>query len=110
MPKAFLRYLPHSDDFSLFIRMNERPFEPVVIDVLEALSEKVPKDVPHGRFGPVSIPEGHAVAQAILDAAWEQGLRPTGFADVKNETAAIKGHLADMRALAFGSLKIEGPK
>lgn len=30
-----------------------------------------------------------------------QGLRPAGFTDVKNETAAIRYHLEDTRKLVF---------
>lgn len=37
--------------------------------------------------------------QAALDAAWEHGLRPTGFADHTNELAAVRYHLEDMREL-----------
>lgn len=39
--------------------------------------------------------------QAVMDAAWEEGMRPTGFADVKNEIAAVRYHLEDMRKLAL---------
>jgi hypothetical protein len=38
--------------------------------------------------------------QAALEAAWDRGLRPTGFADFKNEIAAVRYHLEDMRKLA----------
>jgi hypothetical protein len=44
--------------------------------------------------------------QPILNEAWDKGMRPAGFADVKNETAAIRDHLADMKAIAFHQLKI----
>jgi hypothetical protein len=42
-----------------------------------------------------------------MDRAWEAGFRPAGFSDVKNETAAIKGHLEDMRAIAFHKIGIK---
>jgi hypothetical protein len=35
-----------------------------------------------------------------MDAAWEIGLRPAGYADVANEIAAVRYHLEDMRVLA----------
>lgn len=38
--------------------------------------------------------------QAAMDAAWELGLRPRGFADYSNEINAVRYHLEDMRALA----------
>jgi hypothetical protein len=47
------------------------------------------------------IARADQLIQSILDEAWECGFRPAGFKDVKNETAAIRGHLEDMRALAF---------
>ena len=39
--------------------------------------------------------------QAALDAAWELGLRPTGFSDHTNELTATRAHLEDMRRLAL---------
>ena len=45
--------------------------------------------------------------QAIVDKAWEAGFRPSGFGDVKNETAAIREHLADMKSIAFHKLGIK---
>lgn len=38
--------------------------------------------------------------QAALEAAWNAGLRPLGFSDVRNELAAVRYHLEDMRKLA----------
>lgn len=45
--------------------------------------------------------------QRIVDRAWESGFRPVGFDNVKNETAALREHLADMRTIAFHKLGIE---
>jgi hypothetical protein len=39
--------------------------------------------------------------QALLNHAWDIGLRPAGFNDAKLETGAIKYHLEDMRRLVF---------
>lgn len=44
--------------------------------------------------------------QGIVDKAWEAGFRPAGFADVKNETTAIRAHLDDVRMIAFHKLGI----
>lgn len=49
-----------------------------------------------------TIDDGGALLQAMLDHAWEIGLRPRGFSDVPLQTAALKEHLNDMRALVFG--------
>jgi hypothetical protein len=48
------------------------------------------------------------LVQAIMDKAWEAGFRPTGFSEIKNETAALREHLADLKAIAFHQLKIKG--
>lgn len=40
--------------------------------------------------------------QCMMDAAWSRGMRPTGFADHAHELTAVRAHLSDMRALAFG--------
>lgn len=39
--------------------------------------------------------------QAALQAAWDLGMRPQGFADHKNELTAVRYHLEDMRTLAM---------
>lgn len=44
--------------------------------------------------------DGQAFLQAMLEAAWEIGLRPKDFADHKNELTAVRYHLEDMRMLA----------
>ena len=52
------------------------------------------------------IPAANDLVQAILNEAWRVGMRPHGFADVQNETTAIKAHLDDMRTVAFHKLGI----
>lgn len=39
--------------------------------------------------------------QAIMDAAWAEGIRPTAYADPTNELSAVRYHLEDMRKLAL---------
>lgn len=39
--------------------------------------------------------------QAILDAAWDAGMRPSQARDATEEIKAIRYHLEDMRSLAF---------
>lgn len=45
---------------------------------------------------------GMAFLQAVLEHAWSIGLRPVGFSDVPLQVGAMKEHLNDMRAIAFG--------
>ncbi len=64
-----------------------------------------------------SVPEGSLIAQddgiladhsdesedflrAIMDVAWNVGIRPTGFEDHTNELKATRYHLEDMRLLS----------
>jgi len=44
--------------------------------------------------------DGRAFMQAMLDAAWDMGLRPASYADYTNELKAVRYHLEDMRKLA----------
>ncbi len=46
--------------------------------------------------------------QAMLDAAWDHGMRPSGYSDVAEAMKASDAHLQDMRAIAFH--KIGAPK
>lgn len=62
-------------------------------------------------YGVVNYSDGigsRDLIQSILNEAWEEGFRPTGFSDIKNETAALRGHLDDLRAVAFHALGIKG--
>jgi len=58
---------------------------------------------PHEVIQPTAefhAPEGRAMLQAIVDAAFEAGIRPKG-ADHTRETAAMRRHLEDMRTLVM---------
>lgn len=61
----------------------------------------VPQDKPFLKSDYGSRADVRGFMQAVMDAAWEEGMRPTGFADVKNEIAAVRYHLEDMRKLAL---------
>ncbi len=49
---------------------------------------------------PIPADEVENFLRAAMDAAWEMGLRPTGFDDHTNELTAVRYHLEDMRLLA----------
>lgn len=53
------------------------------------------------------IGNAEALIQDIVNKAWDAGFRPAGFADVKNETTAIRAHLDDMRTIVFDKLGIK---
>ncbi len=43
---------------------------------------------------------GREFMQAMMDAAWEMGLRPSGVKDLESTLEATRFHLNDMRLLA----------
>jgi hypothetical protein len=55
---------------------------------------------------PLNGPPLRELVQSIMDEAWANGFRPSGYGDVKEATAAVKEHLKDMRAVAFHKLGI----
>lgn len=53
-----------------------------------------------GVLGDTSREESVAFLRAVMDQAWELGIRPTKFQDHTNELKALRDHLQDMRKLA----------
>ena len=50
---------------------------------------------------PIPPDEVEDFLRACMDAAWELGIRPTGYEDHKNELTAVRYHLEDMRRLTI---------
>lgn len=50
-----------------------------------------------------------AIIQSIVDAAWEEGIKPRGLEDNRNELTATKAHLEDMK-LAYKVLLLNSEK
>lgn len=92
--------LPWSDSLSLYIAVRGESgvaiARPLTLDLLEpgALAE------PTVRFPKDS-------AQQLMDELWRCGLRPSEGSGSAGSLAATERHLADMRAIAFSSLKIK---
>lgn len=97
--KAFARYEPSMAAHSFFIERSDENGRSFVKSIE---LEKV------GRHGVVSMPHEQAIPpdevedflRAMMNAAWEIGLRPNGFDDHTNELTAVRYHLEDMRTLA----------
>jgi len=53
--------------------------------------------------------DGEEFLRAALNAAWDLGLRPDGYLDVRESMKATNSHLQDMRAIAFAKLNVEKP-
>lgn len=98
--KVFTNYRAWMDETQVFITHESFDQKRVVARPLQFVEFE--------RFKPYDTPtiadgEGYSARdflQACMDAAWDLGLRPKGFADQKNELQAVRYHLEDMRALA----------
>jgi hypothetical protein len=88
----------------LLVMLDRRPGQVEVVTGFEF------KTMPEGHMftGDEGIPDDGNLLQAVVDAAWEAGVRPTGYSDIKNETAALREHMNDLRTVAFHALKIPG--
>lgn len=63
----------------------------------------------HTRVLPLmSVP--YSTAQQLVDELWRCGLRPSEGSGSAGSLAATERHLADMRAMAFASLKVPKPE
>lgn len=102
--KAILRESFYMEDLEFGLRVIRRDGSTVYL--LDMIFEERPPGSYHEPLRTKMWEHGvqmREIAQAILDSAWEAGLRPSGFTDVQNETAALKYHLEDMRSLVFTS-------
>jgi hypothetical protein len=109
----FLDYQAWMDDRRLFIQHTTQDGQRSIVQPFQAAP------VERGqRYDIATLSESRAdtddlcgdvtnFLQAALECAWEQGLRPKGFADHANELSATRAHLEDMRSLA---LKIPPPE
>lgn len=72
------------------IRLSFEPVEPNTIVDTPSFTGTYPDDV-------------EDFLRSIMDAAWEMGIRPTGFKEQTDTLTATKKHLEDMRSLVFGT-------
>lgn len=101
--RARLNYEYGYDSFSLWIT-DKRPNGELYFLKIETIQSNL-AGANAQPFIAVDNPvfESREFCQAIMDAAWEEGIRPKGFRDIKNETTALKSHLDDMRRLVFAN-------
>lgn len=62
-----------------------------------------------GRIMAPEVGDQRQFLQAMLEAAWEVGMRPAGYSDVAGSMRAGEAHLQDMRAIAFAKLEVPKP-
>lgn len=88
-------------DFGVLRRSERSPFPDMVLDSLSFVA--VDPTAATLRAAQMPAGEGRAMLQAIVDAAWESGVRPRQLALERRESAAQRYHLEDLRALVFGA-------
>lgn len=98
--KAKVDYTVWDDSCALYFRINA-PYGKHYRLELNFVEYDPPAKREDFEIKPSGIVDTTQVLQAILDACWEYGMRPTGFKNSNDETAAIKYHLEDMRMLVF---------
>lgn len=107
--RFFHRYEVASDAFQLHVRYEDhaghrylvKPMEVEAIVPGQAFAAEPMMGPAAGTWGSATPTDDvRGFLQAALEAAWEIGLRPKGFADSGNELKAVRYHLEDMRALA----------
>lgn len=55
------------------------------------------------------MPGSRNLLQAVMDAAWEEGIRPTGWEGHELQLGALKSHLQDMRQIVAKKIGVELP-
>lgn len=98
--KAKVDYTVWDDSCALYFRVNT-PYGKNYRLELNFVEYEPPAKREDFEIKPSGIANTTQVLQAILDACWGYGLRPTGFKSIADETSAIKYHLEDMRRLVF---------
>lgn len=81
--------------------------EPIVMQKMELDDARMYLTDDDPRFAPININQ-HS-AQQLMDDLWQCGLRPSEGTGSAGQLASVQKHLADMRQIAFGKLKIEKP-
>lgn len=97
--RVHVRPVPWMDDFELWVgRYDGRGGIAVITGFQTTQIEEGGYSEPIPREAGFSHRD---LLQAIVTAAWEAGIRPAGYGDVRESITATKAHLDDMRKLAF---------
>jgi len=60
-------------------------------------------------FSSLTTDGGEGFLRAVLNCAWDMGLRPDGYLDTRESMRATNAHLQDMRAIAFHKIGADKP-
>lgn len=97
------QYNPQTQTISLFIRKwatkgTFHAVQKLEMKIIDAAPGTLLQEVPM-----LEMPDEDARAflQAMMEAAWELGLKPRNIGPMENELVATKYHLEDMRKIAL---------
>lgn len=108
--KAHYRYDIGSDAFFLHVaaetwqgkRFRIKRIEVVEVDPKQRLAAE-DMTIPSGSFEGIAdslVPiTAENFVKAVMDAAWEAGVRPTGFADTTQQVQSMQSHINDLRGI-----------
>jgi len=108
--KAMVERDFYSEDFRLYIKIDRLDGSSFVVTALQ-----VSEYTRYAPTPPFQVPDGAGwstrdLLQAVLDAAWDVGLRPMASASQTDTLEATRLHLADMRAMAFAHADVKPPE
>lgn len=99
--KAKLHYQPQVDEMALFIKIETYDGKRIYLEDF-VFNEKQIGEVASPFIDPSMVPSSYpkltaiAFCQAIMDEAWEFGLRPKGYKEPAN-IAAKDNHISDLQ-------------
>ncbi|RUV65834.1 hypothetical protein EOA64_00380 [Mesorhizobium sp. M1A.F.Ca.IN.022.02.1.1] len=93
--KVRAHHNPMQDAFDVLIECGDATVLPFSLTIRDRSAPVIPT------FSADETQEGEAFLRAVLNAAWDAGLRPDGYLDTRESMGATNAHLQDMRAIAF---------
>lgn len=111
--RAFVQYNVGIDGYTVAVceenpYENSRSFLTSIEFTKFSKGELVPRETVELFGGDFGGERAREFLQAMMNAAWEIGIRPSSAQDQRNELAAVRYHLEDMRKIALGSMKPVG--
>ena len=98
--KVYLGQRMHDRTVEIFIFNNQFGQENALAKPIELVMEPF-KDERDGKIVPPTMEIHRDLMQAIVDAAYLNGFKPTTMPESAQELSAVKYHLEDMRKIAF---------
>ena len=101
MWRVYVKQEPWSDGYDLYIA-KEGPsggLDAVIGFTFKSVGEGLKVSGPA-----IAGMESEQFMRAVMNAAWDLGIRPDGFNDTKESMAATQAHLADLKSITEWSI------